>query len=89
MLTLTPIVWIVRSGSSHEVYGDPYEGVATIQRCGDVAYISAACGELPIGDQLELKKRIREMGFKTAVYDRVIDGRVKRFKWELNRPQEV
>ena len=40
MITLTPITWTVRSGPAHAEYGDPYEGVATVQRCGDVAHVS-------------------------------------------------
>lgn len=34
MITLTPIAWTVRTGPAHEGYGDPYEGVATVQRWG-------------------------------------------------------
>ena len=40
MITLTPITWTVRTGPEHAAYGDPYEGVATVQRCGDVAHVS-------------------------------------------------
>lgn len=40
MITLTPITWTVRAGTAHEQYGDPYDGVATVQRCGDVAHVS-------------------------------------------------
>ena len=74
MLTLTPITWTVRTGLAHEQYGDPYEGVATVQRCGDVAHVSAACGRLPLGDQVELSRMLREMGFSAIVFERVVGG---------------
>ena len=85
MITLTPIVWTVRTGPAHEGYGDTYEGVATVQRCGDVAHVSAACGKLPVTDQCELSKRLREMGFGAIVFERVRDGELCHCRRELRR----
>ena len=86
MLTLTPIVWTVRSGPAHAEYGDQYEGVATVQRCGGVAHVSAACGKLPIGDQVELCRELKGMGFSAIVFELVKDGemRTKRRKLGAN-----
>ena len=74
MITFTPITWTVRAGTAHEQYGDPYDGVATVQRCGDVAHVSAACGRLPITDQIELCRTLREMGFRAIEFERSKDG---------------
>lgn len=82
-LTITPIVWTVRTGQCHAEYGDPYDGVATVQRCGDVAHVSAACGALPISDQVELSRALREMGFCEIVFERVKDGEMRYFRREL------
>ena len=86
MITLTPIVWTVRSGPAHAEYGDPYEGVATVQRCGDVAHVSAACGKLPMSDQIELCRTLREMGFTAIEFERVRDGALCHCRREL-RPK--
>lgn len=83
MLTLTPITWTVRTGPAHTGYGAPYDGVATVQRCGDVAHVSAACGKLPISDQVELSKRLREMGFVAVVFERVKDGEMRTIRRKL------
>lgn len=83
MLTLTPITWTVRTGPSHTGYGAPYEGVATVQRCGDVAHVSAACGALPIADQMELSCALRGMGFSAIVFERVKDGEMRTIRREL------
>ena len=82
-LTLTPIIWTVRCGGDHAQYGDPYEGVATVQRCGDVAHVSAACGALPISDQCELSRMLREMGFAAVVFERVKDGEMRTIRRKL------
>ena len=86
MLTLTPIVWQVRTGTAHESYGDPYDGVATVQRCGDVAHVSAACGRLPMSDQIELCRTLREMGFAAIEFERVKDGALCHCRRELRKP---
>lgn len=86
MLTITPIVWTVRTGPQHAAYGDPYEGVATVQRCGDVAHVSAACGRLPLGDQVELSRVLREMGFVAIEFDRSKDGAMCHCRRELRKP---
>ena len=77
MITLTPIVWTVRSGHAHAEYGDPYEGVATVQRCGDEAHVSAACGRLPIEAQIELCRELKGMGFSAIVFERLKDGKMQ------------
>ena len=89
MLTLTPIVWTVRTGPQHAAYGDPYEGVATVQRCGDVAHVSAACGKLPMTDQVELSRVLREMGFTAIVFERVVDGEMRHCQRELTRKPDA
>lgn len=86
MITLTPIVWTARCGPEHTKYGDPYEGVATVQRCGDVAHVSAACGRLPMFDQVELSKRLREMGFAAIVFEVAKGGEMCRCRRELRKP---
>ena len=83
MLTITPITWTVRCGSGHAQYGDPYEGVATVQRCGDVAHVSAACGALPICEQVKLSRELKEMGFSAIVFERVKDGEMRTIKHKL------
>lgn len=83
MLTLTPITWTVRTGPAHTGYGAPYDGVATVQRCGDVAHVSAACGALPISDQCELSRLLRWMGFTEVVFERVKDGEMRTIRREL------
>lgn len=88
MITLTPITWTVRSGPAHAEYGDPYEGVATVQRCGAVAHVSAACGKLPMSDQIELCRALREMGFAAIEFERVRDGALCHCRREL-RPKDV
>lgn len=89
MITLTPIVWTVRTGLAHEAYGDPYDGVATVQRCGDVAHVSAACGKLPISDQIELCRVPREMGFSAIVFERAKDGALCHCRRELKRKSDA
>lgn len=86
MITLTPIVWTVRSGPAHAEYGDPYDGVATVQRCGDVAHVSAACGRLPITDQIELCRTLREMWFTAIEFERSKDGVMCHCRRELRKP---
>ena len=85
MITLTPIVWTVRSGPAHEAYGDPYEGVATVQRCGDEAHVSAA-KDLCFADQVCLSKKLREMGFRAIVFERVRGGELCQCRRELRKP---
>ena len=89
MITLTPITWTVRCGPKHERYGDPYEGVATVQRCGDVAHVSAACGKLPIADQMELSRMLRGMGFLAINFERVVDGELCHCRRELKRKPDA
>lgn len=86
MITLTPIVWTVRSGPAHAEYGDPYEGVATVQRCGAMAHVSAACGRLPVDAQIELCRELKGMGFSAIVFERVKDGEFCRCRRELRKP---
>lgn len=83
MVTLTPIIWTVRIGPDHLIYGDPYDGVATVQRCGDVAHVSAACGKLPIDAQIELSKELTIMGFTKVVFERIKDGKIYFLEREL------
>lgn len=83
MLTPTPITWTVRTGPSHTGYGAPYDGVATVQRCGDVARVSAACGKPPIQDQVELARLLRGMGFAAIVFETAKDGEMRRCRREL------
>ena len=87
MLTFTPIVWTVRAGTAHEQYGDPYDGVATVQRCGDVAHVSAACGKLPMSDQIELCRVLREMGFTAIEFERARDGAMCHCRRELTNKE--
>jgi hypothetical protein len=82
MITLTPIVWTVRVGSEHAKYGDPYDGVATVQGCGNEAHVSAGC-RIPLGDQVELSRRLREMGFAVIVFERSKGGKMVRYKRSL------
>lgn len=89
MLTLTPILWTVRTGAQHTGYGAPYDGVATVQRCGDVAHVSAACGKLPLGDQAELSRMLREMGFVAVVFERIKAGEVCHCRRELKRKPDA
>ena len=85
MISLTPILWTVRTGPHHTGYGAPYDGVATVQRCGDVAHVSAACPKFPLADQVELSRMLREMGFSAIVFERIKDGQVRHFRRELKR----
>ena len=89
MITLTPIVWTVRTGPQHTGYGAPYDGVATVQRCGDVAHVSAACGALPLDAQVELSRTLREMGFSAIVFERVKDGSLCHCRRELKRKPDA
>ena len=88
MITLTPIVWTVRSGPAHTEYGDPYEGVATVQRCGDEAHVSAA-KDLCFEDQVCLSQKLREMGFRAIVFERVKGGEFFRRRRELRSKFDV
>lgn len=88
MLTIIPITWTVRAGPEHTGYGAPYDGVATVQRCGDVAHVSAACGKLPISDQVELSRMLRGMGFGAVVFERKSNGGMKSFRRELRQHTE-
>jgi hypothetical protein len=83
MLTITPIAWTVRCGSDHAQYGDPYEGVATVQRCGEVAHVSAACGAMPIAAQVELSRVLKGMGFSAIVFERIKDGQMRTIRRKL------
>lgn len=89
MITITPITWTVRTGPEHAQYGDPYDGVATVQRCGDVAHVSAACGRLPIDAQIELCRTLREMGFVAIVFERVVGGEMCHCRRELTRTPDA
>lgn len=89
MITLTPITWTVRTGAQHTGYGAPYDGVATVQRCGDVAHVSAACGKLPMSDQIELCRTLREMGFVAIVFERAVDGKMRHCRRELLRKPDA
>lgn len=82
-LTLTPIVWTVRCGGDHAQYGDPYDGVATVQRCGEAAHVSAACGALPLTDQVELSRMLRGMGFAAVVFERIKDCEMRTMRRKL------
>lgn len=86
MLTLTPITWTVRCGKEHAQYGDPYEGVATVQRCGEVAHVSAACGAMPLHEQIELSRLLKGMGFWAIIFERCANGEVKSYRRELRKP---
>lgn len=83
MITLTPIVWTVRTGKEHRMYGDPYEGVATVQMCGDVAHISAACNNLPLRDQVELSRKLKSLGFVAVIFERIKNGETHYLRREL------
>ena len=89
MITLTPIVWTVRAGPAHKEYGDPYEGVATVMRCGDVAHVSAACWHLPLADQMALAKMLFEMGFVAIEFERRKDGKLCHYRRELKRKPDA
>ena len=82
-LTITPITWTVRCGDQHKQYGDPYLVVATIQRCGDVAHVSAVCGYLPLCEQAELRQHLRTLGFAAVVFERVKNGKMRSFRRKL------
>lgn len=82
MLTLTPITWIARCGDCHFSYGDPYEGVATVQGFGDYAHVSAA-SKLSLKDQIQLCSILRELGFKWVVFERYKNGIKKEYKRKL------
>ncbi len=82
MITLTPIVWTLRCGEDHCKFGDPYEGVATVQRIGDNAHVSGA-SKLPFKDQLELCSILRSMGFISVIFERYKNGVKKEYKRKL------
>jgi hypothetical protein len=85
MLTLTPIAWTVRTGPIHTGYGAPYEGVATVQRCGDVAHVSAACQHLPLHDQVELSKALRDIGFTVIIFERIQNNKTRYLRRKLRQ----
>lgn len=89
MITLTPIVWVVRAGSEHAKYGDDFEGIAVVQRCGNVAHVSAAKGPLSLADQAELAKTLRSMGFSKIVYERARNGELRCRQRNLLQRQEA
>lgn len=41
---------------------------------GDVAHVSAACGELDIADWRELYRSLKEFGFKSVQFERMKQG---------------
>jgi len=57
---LEPIVFTVRAFKQGE-YGDPYDAVCTLQKMGDVGYVSGCHGKLS-------HKTVRELGNVAARY---------------------
>jgi len=70
MVTLTPVVWTLRCGDCHAIYGDDFNGVATVVRAGSVAHVSGAFGSMPIKEQVNLTSLLRDMGFEYVEFDR-------------------
>jgi hypothetical protein len=68
--TATPFAWTIRWGADHEKYGDPYEGVATLVRCGDKGYVSATAGsKLRISEMREFFKFCKAEGIAKVDWD--------------------
>ena len=44
------------------VYGDPYDAVATVVLCGDLAYIGAMHGNIQREDWLDMQAELRRRG---------------------------
>lgn len=78
---LEPVVLTARfyeGGKSYE-NGDPYDGVCTVQKEGNVAYISAAHGRVA-RHRRELFRKLRAMGIKQV---RWVRGSGKEVKEEI------
>ena len=48
-----------------------------------MAHVSAACGALPICEQVKLSRELKEMGFSAIVFERVKDGEMRTIKRRL------
>ena len=64
MIYLDPLVSTVRIFRGGHVYGDPYDAVATIVICGDLAYLCGLHGELTREDWLAMQAELRARGVR-------------------------
>lgn len=68
--------WTVRAGDEHEVYGDKYSGVCTVDKVGpDKVRITAAGGKFPIKDWVILRRKLNEMGYE-IIFERLRNGQL-------------
>lgn len=79
--TLDPIVFTLRAGTSHHKYGDPYTFSATILKVGKTAHIVGASGRLTTIP--EMRKVLRDAGFTRICWERMIDGALVPYEYDL------
>ena len=68
---IEPIMFVIRAGPELSEYGKPFDFVATgITVDHETVRIIAAHGNLPIREAAQLRKQLRELGFKKVVWER-------------------
>jgi len=75
-------VLVVRGGPDFKKFGDPYEFSMIIEVEGTHVEISALSGKFSTESFSELKKRLKELGFKTASWERRKNDKIKKVTTE-------
>lgn len=75
---------IIRAGSSHHKYGDPYEFSACVIMLNKTAYVLGAVGESAMGSFRDLEAAIVGAGAEKIVWWRIKDGKQTRRERQIS-----
>ena len=70
VVNVEPIVFTIRCFAEGKVWGDEYKMVLTVQKMGDVGYVSGCHGEFSHSDYREFEVRMAEYGITKLEWSR-------------------
>lgn len=84
MVTIEPIAFIIRVGEKNFEFLDDYTTVCTgIKTDPDTIRIIGMVGTFTIKQAIIMKKKLKELGFKYVIWERLKDGEYHYVKTDL------
>ena len=89
-VTLEPVTgFLLRAGTNHNRYGDPYPFACHVDVKDGVATLKAGRGELYPKFYTEMFRTVIKMDFREVHWQRIKDGKVKWVVWKNKKFKAV
>ena len=89
-VTLEPVTgFLLRAGTNHNRYGDPYPFACHVQVDDNKATLKAGRGEMYPRMFSEILRVVLKMGFSEVKWQRIKDGKVKWVVWKRKKSKSV